>query len=379
MPDQPFDRTVIYHLEKPLSKDINTYQSQMDRAIRFFAKALFSTNVGSPVSGFIQGGLAAQENSPAAMSVILKAGLGFQNLTGDVPTDINSVEGLDDLESYKPLPLLADTVVKVAVAPSAPNSRIDIIEVRADRVITDSQSRKVFNNTTKVFIPTALDKTLGFTLTGQDGVTTPADSFAPISLKEGIAGTPGVVPPTSPGYIKIAEIFVDGGVTVINQAAITDTRPQLLAGTGSSQKDIFIPAAAGMAVFTAGSVAEFSGTAWRSVATNDFFVHIPLSGYLRPGDRILSVAIALRDGIGNTLQSVLIEQPLPGLTSSLISNSVSSDNSGTDQETVLTGISFNGATNILEDGKAYVVATSDLNAPVNQMVQGVHVSYDTPT
>lgn len=229
MSDNPFDRVIVNPREKPLSEDVNALQAQLDRAVRFFAKAMFSNSVGAPQSGFLAGGLKAVEAGTPAMSVVLKAGLGFQDDPTDVPTDIDGILGLDDVDSFKPLPLVSDLTITIPAAPAGPNDRTDIIEVRADRLTTNNISRDIFDNTSETFSPTLVNKTIEFLLDGtkQGSVVSPAASTAAISLKTGVAGNPGAVPATTSGYIKIAEVFVDSDVTTILDAAITDSRTVL--------------------------------------------------------------------------------------------------------------------------------------------------------
>lgn len=381
MPNNPFDRTIINPREKPLSEDVNIYLAQMDRATRFFAKALFSTTAGSPVSGFSQGSFRAVESSPQAMSVALKAGLGFQDLPGDVPTDIDGILGLNDLESYKPLVLTADLTIPIPTAPTAPNSRIDIIEVRADRLKTDNQSRQVFDNAANSFSPTAVDKTLEFLLDGSKlgSVASPADSIAAVSLKQGVAGTPGVAPATTVGYIKIAEVFVDGDVVIINQGDITDFRPQLIDSLRSNiTKEIVIPAAAGEAQTGGGGASSFNTGTWFSQSGALFQIDIPLSGYLKAGDRILGINVYLKDVVGSQSNVRLFEQAMPGSIDTLVSAIDLSDNSGVAQTVPITAIDFNSSTNVLENDKAYHVQVSRLAAPLFHQFYGIGVVYDTP-
>lgn len=228
MTDRPFDRVIHNFLEKPRSPDRNQAWSQMDRTIRFFAKQLFQDVNGNSVSGFLKGGFNVVEDSPPAMTIIVKAGLGFINDPADVPTDIGGVLNLDDLESYKPVLLLADHTFSVPVAPTAPDSRIDIIEVKVDRRTEDNRSVEILDPAGGVFNPTLKDKLLAFVADGRTGVVSaPSNSTDGLSYKVGVAGNPGTVPATSPGYVKVAEIFVDNGTTAITDAETTDSRVKL--------------------------------------------------------------------------------------------------------------------------------------------------------
>ncbi len=383
MAKNPFDRTVASKREKPLSKDWNIHRAQMDRALRFFAKAMFASSTGAPTTGFLQGGLQAVESSPVALSVVLKAGLGFQDLPSDVPTSIGGVEGLDDLESYKPLPLLADLTVPIATA-DVTNARIDIIEVRADRLKTDSQSREIFNNTTKVFTPTAVDKTLEFLLDGTKlgTVTSPAASTAAISVKQGIpAGSP-VVPTTTTGYVKIAEVAVAASATTLANEVITDRRLQLADNLFPGSRETNIPASGCLPQADATGLPQARAllTELASILTVDFVVHVPISEHLRVGDRILSLRCYVRDLAASTLSCRLFEQTVPGTgIGTSISDTTLSDNSGF-QSVDITNISFNSGTNVLETGKTYSlqIRESTSNQPILLEIYGVRVISDHP-
>lgn len=228
MSNNPFDRTIIHELEKPLADDINQLETNFDHALRFFIAALFAEpNTGTPLDGFLSTGLLVAAASPADMSVSVTAGLGFQLQPG-VENAIDSVPGLNDLDTYKPIPLLANQVFTVPVAPVAPNTRIDIIEVMADRITTDPSLRQVFDEILGQFVPDTINKTLAWALDGRAAqVSAPSPSTAPLSYVIGQEGNPGGVPSTTPGYIKIAEIVVGSDVVSIPDAVITDLRDVL--------------------------------------------------------------------------------------------------------------------------------------------------------
>ena len=228
MSNNPFDRTIIHELEKPLADDINQLETNFDHALRFFIAALYSDpDTGTPLDGFMGTGLLVAAASPTDMSVSVTAGLGFQ-LQAGVENAIDSVPGLNDLEPYKPIPLLANQSFTVPSAPVAPNTRIDIIEVMADRITTDPSLRQVFDGGLGQFVPDTLNKTLAWALDGRAAqITAPSPSTAPLSYVIGQEGNPGGVPSTTPGYIKIAEIAVGSDVVAIAPVDITDLRANL--------------------------------------------------------------------------------------------------------------------------------------------------------
>lgn len=226
MANGPNERVIINTRERPMSSDINQAQSQLDRSLRFAMKHLFARGantglpaLGTPSNGFVGSGFWVRPASPAAMQVVVKAGVGYIDAPSDVPSSIGGVIGLDDLESYKPLVLLTDQAINVPAADGA-NPRIDIVEVKVRRLATDSASRDVFNVATEAFDPTLLNKTLSFSL---DGTATINGSGA-INYKTGTpAGSPAA-PATTTGYVKIAEVLVGTSVVAVPENKVTDLR-----------------------------------------------------------------------------------------------------------------------------------------------------------
>ena len=108
MPDQSYQRTIVYPLEKPIADDLNQDSSQGDRSIRDTLSALLNAQ-----SGVVGGSLQVVQQSPPALGVIIKAGLAFQNAPTDTPSNIGGVIGLNDLSPYKPIVLAAhyDTMI----------------------------------------------------------------------------------------------------------------------------------------------------------------------------------------------------------------------------------------------------------------------------
>lgn len=241
MSNNPFDRIIINPREKPLSTDINRAQSELDYSIRMALRELHNRRavggvVGSdsfaatPTTGFLADGLRVTAQLVPNMTVTVKAGMGFMDVPTDLPTAIGGIVGLDDLCSYKPLVLMADSVFTVPAAPGA-NSRIDIIEARPNRVASDPQTRLVLDPTTGAFNPNTVNKTLQNTLDGSVGsVNDPALSTFALSYKVGVVAAVPVEPVTTPGYVKIARINVGTSVASIGANAIADKRCYLRPG-----------------------------------------------------------------------------------------------------------------------------------------------------
>lgn len=265
MANNPYDRTVIQPRERPLSSDINQLESQADYSLRFLLHHLFgrrNTTASDALvvrQGFIGEGFKVRPSNPIAMTVVVKAGLGFLDYptgtmvdgTASILSSIGGVINVDDLSRYKPVVLIADQTFVVPAAPAGPNTRIDIIEVKPDRRLADPASRAVLDTSTGVFSPTVVNKSLTWALDGRVGsVNEPALATAAISYKVGVAANPGTVPLTTPGWVKIAEILVGSGVVSMDHDTLIDRRTYLFAnGVASASISTFLSATPGTAPY----------------------------------------------------------------------------------------------------------------------------------
>ncbi len=219
MTDQPYNRTVIYPLEKPLADDLNQEFSQADRSLRDTFFALLRGR-----EGFLSTGFLVLESSPAALSVLLKAGLGWQDAPSDVPTGINSVLGLNDLSRYKPIILSNDLTIAVPAPPGA-NGRIDLLEVRYNRQVDNPQSRNFLDPNTNAFSPSTVPKTLDFNVDGTLAYyAAAAVPTTALAYKSGVVSGSPVPPAVDSGYLPLAYIAVNAGDTQILDADITVLR-----------------------------------------------------------------------------------------------------------------------------------------------------------
>lgn len=232
MPNNAFDRTIINVRERPLSTDINQLQSQLDRVLRaqinkyFVGRASDSSDAfNTPtVARFFGDSFKVRAKNPVSGLVEVTPGLGYFPNSADVPTAIDSIVGLDDLELMKPLVLNAAQSFTVPTADPT-NPRIDIIEVKYNRDTGNPLSRDILDPTTGAFVSSTVDKTLTFTLDGLTGsVVSPAGSTAAISYKKGVAAGSPTVPATTSGYVKIAEIRVAALATTFDDNVIGDFR-----------------------------------------------------------------------------------------------------------------------------------------------------------
>lgn len=241
MADKPFDRTNIGVREKPLSGDVNGETSQVDRTLRDTLMSILAPRANSasparsPRTGFVADGLQVVPNGSPSMGIQVVNGLGFAADNTQTAGGIGGpdLENVNDLSTFIPLVLDAQTAFAVPAAPSGPNVRVDIIEVRANRQLTDATLRLQLDATTKTFAPKTFNKTLSYLLDSSVGTNSGGgNSTAALSYKVGTPGSAdghgiGTVPATSTGYIKIAEIQVASGVTTITAANIVDRRKLL--------------------------------------------------------------------------------------------------------------------------------------------------------
>ena len=233
-----FDRTIVYPRERPLSSDIDSLQAQVDRSLRDTFKAMLAGRAGtvfdtsSFISGFLGDSFKVRASAVPDMTVTVSAGLGFYQKAADVPAAIGGVIGLDDLSSYKPLPLVSPFVFNVPTAPGAGQERWDIIEVAVTRRADNPLVRETFDPVTSTFVAGALNKSLRFSLDEESGYAiTPGASTAGLSYVQGVSAALGVppgsgatVPATTAGYQKVCEIYVGPTVVAIPANVINDTR-----------------------------------------------------------------------------------------------------------------------------------------------------------
>lgn len=237
MANYPFNRTIINTRERPLSPDINRAESDADRALRDVLMhihtprgAISPDGPGTPPTGFFGEAFKIRPASPASMNLLVKRGIGFLYNVA-TQADINGIGGLNDLSLWKPAVLNADiNPVTLPAAPSLPDSRIDIIEMRVARQVIDPTSRDVLNPSTGVFEPNLVNKTLSWDYDSGFGINNNfpyVNSTTPIALKVGNPAPVPSAPPVSTGYVKLAEILVGGGVTSIDADKIIDSRQML--------------------------------------------------------------------------------------------------------------------------------------------------------
>lgn len=234
MSGKPFDRQVINQLERPLSTDVNQISTYADQALRELFLNIYSSRmaVGSdlqsvqPPTGavaFIGAGFRAR-GATSTLQVWLDPGLGFLN-DGITGVSVGSVSGVDDREAIKPLSLTARETITVPAA-DASNPRIDLIEVKVDRRLTDPSSRDVMNPSSGAFQPGTVLKTLTYNQEGRSTV----NGVGSINYKTGTPAATPTGPVLDSGYLPIAQVYVNANATAIGATGVMDLRRMLFEG-----------------------------------------------------------------------------------------------------------------------------------------------------
>ena len=263
-----FKRVLVPLRQRPTSTDLNRLQERIYETVRGLATIGFAKPAISGLfanrhallggQGFHGTGFFVEPdsgNTPWGVSV--KSGLGLALLGPTSATDIDSCSGADwDGAGGLSVPLLLSSAkgFTVPTIPSSGNSRIDIIEVRPQYTATEASTVGVFNTATRVFDAPTRNKSLVWDLLGLTGsVTSPSNSTAAISYKQGASAagdiTAATEPSTTPGYVKIARINLDnngGALAAVSQDMIVDYRPLLFPKGGfSASANISIPGVSG--------------------------------------------------------------------------------------------------------------------------------------
>jgi len=237
MANQDFDTAVVNPLERPASADIDRAQSQLNRTLRdILAPLMAYGSASSFADGFLAQGFKAVTASGLAVS--LQAGVGFQIDCTSPPSNIDGVDGLDGLRANKPLLLSASVNVTVDAA-SAGNCRRDLICVRYQRQVQVAPI-PVFNSTYDTFTGAIRPKNMTFDL-APNGATTVVYGGTPaagtgIAVMQGdtapfvdedsfLAATLAALPT---GYIPVAVVNVQSGVSSISASRIADLRALLV-------------------------------------------------------------------------------------------------------------------------------------------------------
>lgn len=257
MPNKAFDRVIFRSMEALEYFDLLRMSGDaglraMLREVGVSATSSSDITPMPTASGFYGASFFVAPLSSPTTKVRIFPGVGMIRDDSDLPTSIDGVAGLDETSDMKPLVLRQPLLIDVSTPPAAPDQRIDIVEVRLNRDVADVEPRDFLNLTGPSARKESLNKptTLSYAFDGLmvGRVTDPAPSTAALSYKMGQPSSPPMAPPTTAGYIKIAEILVDnvsGNPSgTIRQEHIADFRPLLfLGGVGHFGLRVLVPAA----------------------------------------------------------------------------------------------------------------------------------------
>lgn len=231
---QPFDREVINIRERPLSSDLDLFESLRQQTLmEILANAVQArfglgndTSVIIPAAndaGFFGAGFTVRPG--VGLQVQLDTGLGLFNDNTSV-SSISGIVGVDDQSVIKPLSLTVPEVISGIPAGDPVNPRIDIVEIAMGRRLINPTSRDILNPATGAFAPNLVNKTLTYNLNGQSTI----NGIGLINYKTGVpAGVP-VAPATDAGYVKIAQIAVPALAAGFAQNEIQDLRKLMFLG-----------------------------------------------------------------------------------------------------------------------------------------------------
>ena len=271
MANQTFDSVILNQLERPLSSDLNAAQSDAHRDLRDFLNRAYARafsavdSTGVQVAGFVGDSHRVVPPSPAALAVSITPGLGFA--ANPSPTaNVGGVLGLNDLSPYSPIVLSQAQPVTLTPAPGAGFARVDLIQVKVNRRLTDVTSRDIFNPGTLTFGPVNVAKTMSFDSFGDlQTVVAPAVGSAGIVYKQGVQFAYAVaddfltapLPAVDPGYLPLAYINVTPAMAAVAASNIRDARPLLLGDNASAVFDAFVTVL-GTVTVPAGRIAQVS-------------------------------------------------------------------------------------------------------------------------
>lgn len=231
MANAPFDMVIFNPLESGVADDVDRLQSQLRRMLLDTLAAMHQkrTSITDPaaassVSGFFSDGFRAVAG--AGLEIKLRPGIGLIYEPAGTATSLNSVAGLDDLSAYRALVLLSEMTISGIPAGDATNPRIDIIEVKSPRRITDPTSRLVLDPTTYTESAQLVNKTATWTADGQQTV----NGAGYVNYKTGVATGAPVAPAVTAGYTKIAEVWMPALGASVPQNQIVDLRRTLAPG-----------------------------------------------------------------------------------------------------------------------------------------------------
>lgn len=235
MANKPFDREVVNVRERPLSRHVNEQASYAEGNLRWLMQQMYPyVNSVLPIApyaaatGFFGNGFKVIPAVAGGLAIDIAAGLGFLNQPGATAQDIGGLNGVDDNLDLKPISLSTKVVsYGLAAAPGAGQERYDVVEVIATRTYGDPVNRDILNPATGIFAPGSVNRTLSWdAAAGMATVLTPLPSTTTIGVVTGVAAAVGAaaIPPATPGYTRLAVIYVGPAAAGLTLSEIVDRR-----------------------------------------------------------------------------------------------------------------------------------------------------------
>lgn len=233
--DLPTSIRIINPLEAPSQADLMLAETQLQTSrlqlIDFLTRANLRGYLltGQQLGGFLGDSLSLQPTGSPSNQIVIGAGLGLlqnpspqQNVSGLVGGNPVPVPGLDDTYPWSPVSLSTPITVNVPAADPT-NPRIDLIEVKVSRTVTD-QSQVLFLTNPQVGqgVPVPATKTLTWDVGAAGGVGNSAG--APIVYKTGTPGGSPVAPSIDVGYVALGYVRVAAAATSFDWDSLIDAR-----------------------------------------------------------------------------------------------------------------------------------------------------------
>lgn len=236
---EPFDIGVVTPQERPSTEALNRAQSAARRAETFFYEQTFAERTAPDNdravlrSGIIGEAFKVRPVAPLGLSVEVSAGIGFHYDPSHpliVATDavVGPYAGVNDLSPYRPLVLPLRILAPVPPVFGAGMERVDLIEVRPKRELSDYGTLLRYDRGAADFRPKSGAAFLRYSIDQPDlgSVATPNPSTTPLSY---VTGTPAPIgaafaPYGTPGYQPVAYVVVHNGDTGITKDRIVDLR-----------------------------------------------------------------------------------------------------------------------------------------------------------
>ncbi len=257
MSNKPFDIAIANTRGAPLSDVVTREGAYPNNSLRYLLRQLtrqrganWTNGAGAnnpapstPTVQFVADGMRPYAEG-GAMEVMVRPGLALVNSPETNTNAVDLIEGLGDWEQLKPV-VLNEAVTFTVPANASGNPRIDIIEMRVNRLRIDSTGQTTLSPVTGVFGNNALAATLTYSLDGYAGVTDAVASVDALSYREGVPDAVPVAPTPTSGYVAVGYVYVDNAAVSIEPEDVRDLRYPLQRGDEITVKVVYAGGATG--------------------------------------------------------------------------------------------------------------------------------------